>query len=115
MLKPSEETPPPRAERPVGEIVHELIEDGKSYARAEIGLAKAVATAKGKALALPAGLLLGAMIVIQAAVVMLAFTLFGALVWLLGTVVAGLVTFVIFSAIAAGMAWYGVQRARRDL
>jgi hypothetical protein len=46
---------------------------------------------------------------------MLAFTLFGALVWLLGTVVAGLVTFVIFSAIAAGMAWYGVQRARRDL
>ena len=115
MLKPSEQSPPPRAERPVGEIVHELIEDGKTYARAELGLAKAIATAKGKALALPAALFLGALLVLQAAVVMLAFTLFGALVWLLGTVVAGLVTFVLFSAIAGGLAWYGVQRVRRDL
>jgi len=115
MLKPSEQSPPPRAERPVGDIVHDLIEDGKSYARAEIGLAKAIATAKGKALALPAGLFFGALLFLQAAVVMLAFTLFGALVWLLGTVVAGLVTFLLFSCIAGGLAWYGVQRLRRDL
>ena len=115
MLKPSEQSPPSRAERPVGDIVQELIEDGKSYARAEVGLAKAIATAKGKALALPAGLFFGALLVLQAAVVMLAFTLFGALVWLLGTVVAGLVTALLFGAIAGGLAWYGVQRLRRDL
>jgi len=37
MLKPADPGPPP-AERPVGELVHELIEEGKAYARAEIGL-----------------------------------------------------------------------------
>ena len=45
-----------RPERPIGEIVHELIEDGKAYARAEVDLAKAIAAAKGKALTLPAAL-----------------------------------------------------------
>ena len=55
MLKPVDPGPPP-AERPIGELVHELIEEGKAYARAEIGLAKAIAAAKGKALALPAAL-----------------------------------------------------------
>ena len=50
--------PPPRAERPVGELVHELIEDGKAYARAEVGVVKAIARARGNALALPAGLFL---------------------------------------------------------
>ena len=54
MLKPADPGPPP-PERPIGELVHELIEDGKAYARAEIGLAKAIAAAKGKALALPGG------------------------------------------------------------
>ena len=115
MLKPSEQSPPPRAERPVGEIVHELIEDGKAYARAEVGLVKAIATAKGKALALPAGLFFAALLLLQAAVVMLAFTLFGALIWLLGTVGAGVVTFLLFGGIAGWLAWYGVQRLRRDL
>ena len=50
MLKPADPGPPP-PERPVGELVHELIEEGKAYARAEIGLVKAIAAAKGKALA----------------------------------------------------------------
>ena len=115
MLKPSEDSPPPRAERPVGEIVHELIEDGKAYARAELGVAKAIASAKGKALALPVGLLFGALLFIQAAVVILAFGVFGALVWLLGTFLSGLVTFIIFAVVAGGLAWYAVQRLRRDL
>ena len=115
MLKPSEDSPPPRAERPVGELIHELIEDGKAYARAEIGVVKAIATAKGKALAVPTGLLFGALLFLQAAVVILAFGVFGALVWLLGTFLSGLVTFFVFGAIAAGLAWYGVQRLKRDL
>ena len=47
MLKPvdSGQQPP---ERPIGELDHELIEDGKAYARAEVDLVKAIATAKGK-------------------------------------------------------------------
>ena len=60
MLKPVEPTPPP--ERPIGELVHELVEEGKAYARAELDLAKAIAAAKAKALALPAGVLVGALL-----------------------------------------------------
>ena len=51
MLKPVEPDRS-RPERPIGELVHELIEDGKAYARAEIDLLKAIAAAKGKALAI---------------------------------------------------------------
>ena len=40
MLKPPTEPRPEPAdnERPIGELVHELIEDGKAYARAEVGV-----------------------------------------------------------------------------
>ena len=41
MLKPADDRlPEPGDERPVGEIVNELIEDGKAYARAEVNLYK---------------------------------------------------------------------------
>ena len=52
MLKPVDPGPQP-PERPVGELVHQLIEEGKAYARAEFDLLKAIGTAKAKALALP--------------------------------------------------------------
>ena len=38
MLKPADPGPPP-PERPIGELVNELIEEGKAYAQAELGLA----------------------------------------------------------------------------
>jgi hypothetical protein len=115
MLKRSEQSPPPHPERPVGELVHQLIEDGKAYARAEAEVAKAIATAKGKALALPAALLGAALLVAQAAVTVLAVAVFGALQWAIGTILAGLAAFLIFAAIAGGLAWYAVKRVRQDL
>ena len=114
MLKPAGQNEP-GGERPVGELVHQLVEEGKAYARAEIGLAKAIAAAKGKALALPAGLFFGALLFAQAAVVALAIGVFAVLHWLLGALLAGLVTLVIFLGVAGGLTWYGVQRLRRDL
>ena len=36
------------AERPVGELVHELIEDGKAYARAELGLGQGDRSSQGQ-------------------------------------------------------------------
>ena len=56
MLKPPNEPEPMPGDndRPVGELVHELIEDGKAYARAEVSLVKAIAAAKANALKLPA-------------------------------------------------------------
>jgi hypothetical protein len=113
MLKPAD--PAPKPERPIGELVHELIEDGKAYARAEVGLVKAIATAKGKALALPAALFATAFILALAAVTALAVGVVMALAKFIGPLAAGFVGMLTFLAIAGGLGWWGVERLRRDL
>jgi protein-S-isoprenylcysteine O-methyltransferase Ste14 len=113
MLKPVD--PGPQAERPIGELVHELIENGKAYARAEIDLAKAIATAKGKALALPAALFVAAFICALAAVTALALGVVIALETFVGPLAAGFVGMVIFAAIAGVLGWYGYKCLRRAL
>ena len=114
MLKPADPGPPP-PERPVGELVHELIEDGKAYARAEIGLLKAIAAAKGRALALPAALFAAAFVFALAAVTALAVGVVNALATLIGPLAAGFVGLLIFAAIAGALGWYGYERLRRTL
>ena len=114
MLKPVDPGPP-RAERPVGELVHELIEEGKAYAHAEIDWVKAIAAAKAKALALPAGLFGAAFILALAAVTALAVGVVMALARFIGPLAAGFVGMLIFAAIAGGCVWWGYQRLRRDL
>ena len=107
--------PPQPPERPIGELVHELIEDGKAYARAEVGLVKAIAAAKGKALALPAALFAIAFILALAAVTALAVGVVLALAKFIGPLAAGFVGMLIFLAMAGGLGSYGVQRLKRDL
>ena len=114
MLKRTDPPPEP-PERPVGELVHELIEQGKDYARAEIGLAKAIAAAKGKALILPVALFCIAFIVALAAVTALAVGVVIALATFIGPLAAGFVGMLLFAAIAGGLGWYGYERLRRDL
>jgi hypothetical protein len=114
MLKPVDPGPPP-PERPIGELVHELIDEGKAYARAEIDLAKAIVDAKAKALALPAALFATAFIVALAAVTALAVGAVLALARYIGPLAAGFIGMLIFAAIAGGLAWYGAERLRRDL
>ena len=41
-------------EAPIGDLLGRLVEQGKGYARAEVGLAKAIASAKADAIKLPA-------------------------------------------------------------
>ena len=113
MLKPGDPQPPP--ERPIGDIVQELIEDGKSYARAELGVVKAVASAKSKALAVPLGLLGSAFLLAQAAVTVLAVATLAALSSRLGPVGAGLVAFLIFIAISGAIAWVAVRKLKGGL
>ncbi|HSQ98743.1 MAG TPA: phage holin family protein [Sphingomicrobium sp.] len=113
MLKPAEPTAQP--ERPVGELVQELIEEGKGYARAEIGLAKAIAAAKAKALALPLGLLIAALLVALAAINALVLGVVLALAIIIGPLAAGFAGLLIFAAIAGGLAWWGIEQARRVL
>jgi len=114
MLKPVDPGPPP-PERPIGELVHELIENGKAYARAEIGLVKAIAAAKGKALAIPATLFGLAFVCALAAVTALAVGVVIALDTFIGPLAAGFVGMLIFAAIAGLLGWAGYQRLRRDL
>ncbi|MFL6722387.1 MAG: phage holin family protein [Sphingomonas sp.] len=114
MLKPADPGPPP-PERPVGELVHELIEQAKTYARAEIGLAKAIAAAKGKAMAIPAALFGVAFVCLLAAVTALALGVVLALERFIGPLAAGFIGMLIFAAIAGGLGWTGYQRLRRDL
>jgi len=115
MLKPADKPEPPEDERPVGDLVHQLVEEGKAYARAEIGLAKAIAAAKAKALALPAALFGAAFIVALAAVAALAVGVVLALAKFLGPLLAGIAGLVIFAAIAGGLAWYGAERVKQVL
>jgi hypothetical protein len=114
MLKPADPAPPP-AERPVGELIQQLVEEGKAYARAEIGLAKAIAAAKGKALILPAILFGAALILALAAVTALAVGVVIALAKFVGPLLAGIVGLLVFGGGAAGLGWYGAERVKRVL
>ena len=114
MLKPADPGPPP-PERPVGELVHELIEEGKAYARAEIGLVKAIAAAKAKALAFPAAMFAAAFICALAAVTALAVGVVITLETYIGPLAAGFIGMLIFAAVAGLLGWSGYSRLRRDL
>ncbi|HEY8593410.1 MAG TPA: phage holin family protein [Sphingomicrobium sp.] len=112
MRKPAEPTP---SERPIGELVHELVEEGKAYARAEAGLAKTIAAAKAKALALPTALFGVALFIGMAALNALAVGLVLALARFIGPLAAGVAGMLILAAIAGGLVWWGVERLKRTL
>ena len=114
MLKPADPGPP-QPERPIGELIQELIENGKAYARAEIGLAKAIAAARGKALAIPAAMFGVAFICALAAITALAVGVVLALETFIGPLAAGFVGMLIFAAVAGLLGWAGYSRLRRDL
>jgi hypothetical protein len=101
--------------RPVGVLVSELIDEGKAYARAEFALYKAIATAKAKALALPAGLFAAAFVFALAAVTALAVGVVLGLTKFIGPLAAGFIGLIIFAAIAGLLGWYGAERLKRDL
>jgi hypothetical protein len=113
MLKPVD--PGLQPERPVGELIHQLIEDGKAYARAEIDLLKAIATAKANALILPAILFGAAFICALAAITALAVGVVIALERFIGPLAAGFIGMLIFAGIAGGLGWYGAERLKREL
>ena len=115
MLKPADQPAiGPDEDRPVGDLVHQLVEDGKAYAKAEVDLAKAIATAKGKALAIPGALLGAALLFGIAAIGALATGIVLALAPLVGPLAAGFITLLIFAAIAGALAYVAIGKIRRD-
>jgi len=118
MLKPNQpamQPVGPEEERPVGELVHQLVEDGKAYARSEVNLVKTIAAAKGKALAMPAALLGGALLFAIAALAALAVGVVIALAKFVGPLAAGLITLLIFGGIAGALAWVAIGKVRSGL
>ena len=118
MLKPADpgpDGPDPSEEKPIGELVHQLIEDGKAYARAEIGVAKAMAAARVAALKLPTILFGAAFVLLLAAIVALAYAVAAGLATLIGPFAGGLVAFLLFAAVGGGLAWLGLKKAREAL
>jgi hypothetical protein len=114
MLKPVDPGPQP-PDPSIRELVEELVEEGKAYARAEYGLARAIAEAKVKALGVVAALFGASFILALAAVTALAVGVVIAVAKFIGPLAAGFVGLLIFAAIAAALGWYGVQRLKREL
>jgi hypothetical protein len=115
MLKPVDPGSQPQDERPVGELVHELIEDGKAYARAEIGLYKTIAAAMGKAIVIPAVLFVAALLIGMSAINALVVGVVIALETFIGPLAAGFVGMLIFAAVAGLLGWAGYAKLRHDL
>lgn len=112
MLKPVDPLPSAPSERPIGELVHQLIEDGKAYALAEVALIKAIATEKARALAWPAGLFGAALLCVLAGITALAVGVVIALAKFIGPLLAGLAGLVIFAAIAGALAWLALGKLK---
>jgi len=117
LKSPGEPGRPPEGsdERPIGELVHELVEEGKAYVKAEIGLAKAIAADKAEAVKLPAILFGAAFLLVSAAVTALAVGVAIALATLVGPLAGGFLAFLLFAALAGGLGWYGAKRLREGL
>lgn len=99
-------------EAPIGDLFGRLVEQGKGYARAEVGLAKAIASTKADAIKLPAILLGAALLFVIAGVVVFCMTIALALATLIGPLAGGLVATLIAFAIAGGLAWFAVSRLK---
>ena len=113
MLKPNAEPmQEPGDEKPIGEVVHQLIDEGKAYAKAELDLAKAQALAKAGELKIPAALLFAALLFAQAAVTVLAVTIALTLAPLIGPLGGGLIAVLVTGGAAALLGWLGIERLK---
>jgi len=110
MLKRADPSLEPEDEQPIGEVVSDLVEQGKAYAKAEVELAKAQVLAKVSEFKVPAVLLFAALLFAQAAVTVLAITVALGLEPFIGIVGGGLVGVLLASGAAGLLAWLAVKR-----
>jgi hypothetical protein len=97
-------------EAPIGELFGRLVDQGKGFARAEVGLVKAIATAKADAIKLPAILLGAALLFVIAGVVVFCMTIALALATLIGPLAGGLIAALITFGIAGGLAFVAIKK-----
>lgn len=100
-------------ERPIGELFGKLIDEGKAYAKAELGLVKATAEAKADAAKMPVLLAAAALLFLIAGVVVLCMTLALALATLVGPLAGGLIATLVTFGIAVGLGLWARQSLGR--
>ena len=115
MLKSAGGDPSAGGERSIGELASQLVDDAKSYARAEIDLAKAIAADKSQGVRTGAILVAAAALIAMGALNALCVAIFVALATLIGPLLGGIVTFALVGALAAVLGWLGVQKIRDSL
>ncbi len=87
-------------EKPIGELFGQLIDEGKAYAKAELGLVQAKAEAKVEGAKKPVMLAAAALLFLIAGVVVLSMTLALALATLVGPLAGGSIAALVTFAIA---------------
>ena len=97
-------------EKPIGELFGQLIDEGKAYAQAELGLARASAEAKASELKWPAILLFSSLLFAQAAVTVAAVTVALALATLIGPLAGGIVA--VLLAVGTAYLLYAIGMAK---
>lgn len=115
MLKPAGDGPPAGGERSFGELATQLVDDAKAYARAEVDLAKAIASEKTKSLKVAAIFFAAAFLVAIGAMTALSIAILIGLATIMSPVLAGFVTFIMIAAAAALLAWGGAAWLRDAL
>jgi hypothetical protein len=95
---------------PIGELVGRLIDQGKGYARAEVDLVRAIASAKAAQVKLPAILFGAALLFVIGGVVTLCITIALALATIIGPLAGGLIATLVAFGIAGLLAYVGVQK-----
>jgi hypothetical protein len=112
---PNEPLNPEPAEESVGELVQRVIEDGKTYAKAELGLARAMAADWVGAFKLPAVLLGLAALLALGGVLALAYGVAAGLATMIGPFAGGFVAFLIFASTAGCLAWLASTKIKELL
>ena len=90
-------------EKPFGELFGQLVDEGKAYAKAELGLAKANVESKADAARKPALYGTASLLFLIAGVVVLCMTMALALATLVGPLAGGLIASLITFGIAYGL------------
>lgn len=99
----------------VGDLLHRLVEDGKTYAKAEVNYYKTVGTERVSALKTPAILGVLAILFAHAAFLALCATLFVGLASLMSDTLAGLLTVLILAGVGGLLGYLAYSKGKAAL
>lgn len=109
MLRPAS-NPPPGGEEGIGDLVHRLVADGKSYAQAEIAYVKTLGTEKVAGFKMPAILGVAALLFGHAAFLALCALVWVGLAQVMNEALAGLLTVLILGGVAGLLGYLAYSR-----